>query len=316
MRNKNAFVAKKKPKSNTLLISLIVLIIFLLALLLGSQYSRLSTLREGTETGQMEFVAGNQVSLSGTLLTKGDAALQVYTHTLLITGSEQEVGLKSSTLILGAYEGQVQIEGIVETIFGDVPVIEVTNIISLNPESESTTGDENSGSVLQDTVSIPNAQLLIKNLATLGLNADASPDMITLSSTNITEGGNLDIDVIKCSTANPDLNCAQLVKQFANKGLRNFTSPNGDTYYQTDNGRFMTNQNLFGYYIRTDNDDLALKVAENIVVPNKSFIQSRFIQNPSTLCQQGDENMIRTTSNQLALKGDTMGLTLQGNNQS
>ncbi|HBB04827.1 TPA: hypothetical protein DCZ39_08330 [Patescibacteria group bacterium] len=99
----------QQPKKSISLLTLFVVIIctFFVAFLLFKNFDRMTNRLSSSIEADTGFQIGQSVSLSGILQANGD--LISYTHTLTLSDTTV-IGLKSRTLDLSIYTGQINIQ--------------------------------------------------------------------------------------------------------------------------------------------------------------------------------------------------------------
>jgi hypothetical protein len=133
---------------------IVVVCLLFLLFLIWSKWSHISDFlgfSSGTGT-QITLQIGQQVSVEGILSADGDFIS--YTHRLTTLNSGV-FGLKSKTVNLNMYTGDVIINGIVDVQRGDMTIIEVDSVIQ---ESLPLTGAVSTGGTLTGSQSLSGTQ--------------------------------------------------------------------------------------------------------------------------------------------------------------
>ena len=100
-------VPSKKRSVSFLTLFIVVVCTLVIALLVFKNFDRISTRFSSSIASTTGFEIGQEVTLSGMIQSNGD--LISYTHTLTMTDATI-VGLKSRTLDLSTYSGQVDVQ--------------------------------------------------------------------------------------------------------------------------------------------------------------------------------------------------------------
>lgn len=288
----------QQPKRSVSLLTLFVVIIstFVLAFLLFKNFDTISSWFSSSIQESTGFQIWQEVSLSGELQANGD--LISYTHTLTMADASI-VGLKSRTIDLGVYTGNVDIQGTIEKQFNDMYIVEVTfaswNLLG----SWMTWASLWSGSWIyfaQAWIYLPaefgqkyavlnqweNGMLKVQNIAT---------NQIIL------------ISYFACKATDPNKNCKQLQQNIWASAEKTVSTSNGDKLYKLEwvTSWFFTNNNLYGYFINDVSDQEVIDVANAFVLPSESYVKNNLLSKLQTLCTDGSTSLTQVTTYSLGM---------------
>ncbi len=203
-----------------------------------------------------------------------------YTHT--INTLEWEVfGLKSRTIDLGSYNGDIEIYWKIEKIVWDIFIIEVDNI---------------SGSVvskIENIVStwqyIPQAWIFFDKefFVSYSIDSISNSNIVVRSLDN---NQLIDISYFKCNTANPDQNCRILNDTFSKSADKDFTTSKSVSFYklQSINSWYFANDIVFWYFINDVPESELIKLSDYIILINRSYVNNYVISNIWNICAKWD----------------------------
>lgn len=229
-----------------------------------------------------EYTIWQSVNFSWKMFSDWD--LISYTHT--INTLEWEVfGLKSRTIDLGSYNGDIEIYWKIEKILWDIFIIEVDNI---------------SGSVvskIENIVStwqyIPQAWIFFDKEFFVNYSIDSiSNSNIVVRSLDSNQL--IDISYFKCNTANPDQNCRILNDTFSKSADKDFTTSKSVSFYklQSINSWYFANDILFGYFINDVPESELIKLSDYIILINRAYVNNYVISNIWNICTKWDIKLV------------------------
>jgi hypothetical protein len=243
-----------------------------------------------------DYKIGQVVNLSWTMFS--DWNLVSYTHTIH-TFDWDVLWLKSRNLNLADYQWNVWVKWTIEKLVGDVFVVEVSNIswevVSQNTWSMSTGKYLSEAWIFLDTnffdsyslESKSDSKIVVKNLET--------NQPITIS-------------YFKCNSYNPDQNCRVLNETFSQTSEKDFTTSNWVGFYklQLTNSWYFANDNLFWYFINDAPEADIMKLADYIILPNKSYVNDNIMPNISNICAKWSIRLEKSSSFEIKLDNNNL----------
>ena len=243
-----------------------------------------------------DYKIGQVVNLSWTMFS--DWNLVSYTHTIH-TFDWDVLWLKSRNLNLADYQWNIWVKWTIEKLVGDVFVVEVSNIswevVSQNTWSMSTGKYLSEAWIFLDTnffdsyslESKSDSKIVVKNLET--------NQPITIS-------------YFKCNSYNPDQNCRVLNETFSQTSEKDFTTSNWVGFYklQLTNSWYFANDNLFWYFINDAPEADIMKLADYIILPNKSYVNDNIMPNISNICAKWSIRLEKSSSFEIKLDNNNL----------
>lgn len=289
---------KQQPKKSVSFLMLFIVIVctFFVAFLVFKNLDRMGS----RFSSSSESIQGQQiwasVSLSGILHANWD--LISYTHTLtMIDGSL--IGLKSKDINLNSYTGMIEIQWIVEKEIASLFIIEVSAVSwslsgtwSIQEEVLSWTGMYMS----QAGVYFPADFFQRYSLLNQWENG-------TIKLENIATKQAIEISYFACKKSDPNKNCTQLRQNIWSSAEKTVTTLRGDIIYKLEGitSWFMTNDDLYGYFINDIPDQEVIDIANAVVFPNDDYIQNTWLSKMQSLCTDGKTSLMQVTHHSLGM---------------
>lgn len=251
---------------------------------------------------------GQQIAMEWVITASGD--LINYTHTLQTT-SDGIFWLKSKSIDLTIYTGNISVEWTVEKEIEGVYIIEVTNI--MGSTGSMTWEMIETGEIVPVWVYLEKAGIYFPesffNEYTL-LNSGENREIKIKNSTTNKE---IKISYFQCQKWNESEDCAQLKKNFANMTERTVTTNNNDKFIKLAemNSRFFTND-LFWYFINDVPAQDVVDLGNHLILPNKDYVNNNLLEQVPTLCVDGDTVLQTPEKNNLMIESNKIILKVTG----
>lgn len=263
---------------------------------------------------------GQQVTLSWVISSNGD--LQNYTHTFQTSGYGI-IGIKSKTINLNDYEGNIELIMTIEDTLQNMPIGEVTyaSIISENIVTSSwelLSWDSLTGSTSIPTVQyFPQARLIIDPLGDDAISATINPTAQTVTINDSSNPTPLVVSYYRCKKGDALKDCAALTKNFSASSSEQFSSIQGITYFKVGetNQWFFSSDTNRGYTVETKDQALITRLSKNITLINEQFIKDQS-SSLITVCTKNtaDETLSSIDSSKLQITTDKLQVLLKGKN--
>lgn len=303
--------------SNALLKVIIVLISILFVAFIG--YKKRDQIQEKIyenmsktiETWNQLFI-GDEVSLSGKIADNWD--LISFSHTLWA----QEYGLlwlKSKKIDLFKYKDSVYIQGVVSDIKNNTPIIEVTNIVSLETEILSWNIVEEE-SINSGIVYIKKAWLFFTPEFFASYKIISSDNgEIRIKSND--EEKDIVINYFDCNKQISEKNCIGLADSFSKSKETSIISPHGIEYFKLIEIKswFFHNSDLFWYFINDVEKADVADITKYIHSINTNYINTKIKENISSLCSDYNLNIVNINDYELSKNNEDLEVTINGNNE-
>ena len=233
-----------------------------------------------------------------------------YTHTIQTT-QYGIVGIKSKTINLNQFTGIVSLDGIVERQQADMYIIEVS-FMTWNTVVATWALADLSG--MNNGLYLPDAGIYLSLSALQKYALENQWVGWELKLQNALTSQSITIAYFKCSTSSSNTNCSALQKTFSTDPSKTFTTSHGDKFYKSSdvNSRFMTNGNLFGYFINDIPDNEVSDVANALLFPNTQYVQDTLLPGIASLCTDGTDTITTVKTNTLNIDTNGLVLTLRG----
>ena len=299
----------KQPKRSISLLTLFIVIIctFFVAFLLFKNFDRIGTWFSSSVASTTWFQIGQVVSLSGIIQSNGD--LISYTHTLTLPDTSI-VGLKSKTLDLNIYTGNVDIQWTVEKEINSMFIVEVVSL-SWTLVSTWTTGQSLwSGSGIY----IPQAGIYLPSEFGQKYTVLNQWEDGVLKVQNIVTNQIISVTYFACKKNDPNKDCSQLQQNISASAEKTVSTSRGDTLYKLEwvTSWFLTNGNFYGYFINDIPEQEVIDVANALVFPNDYYVQNTLLSRIQTLCTDGKTSLMQVTNRSLAMDLNGLIVNLQG----
>ena len=303
----NDYMVKKSKKSISFLTLFIVIVCtFFVAFFLFKNLNRMSNRFSSSIESSTGFQIWQVVSLSGMLQANGD--LVSYTHTLTLDDA-RVVGLKSKTLDLSLYTGNIDVQWTIEKEVSSLFIIEVS-AVSWTLISTWSTGQL---LWLWSGMYIPQAGIYLpaefgQKYTVLNQWEDG-----VLKVQNIATSQIISLSYFLCKTTDPNKNCAQLQQNFWYTAEKTVSKSHGDTLYKLEwvTSWFFSNGNFYGYFINDIPEQEVIDVANALVFPNDYYVQNTLLSKIQTLCTDGTTSLMQVTTHALGMDLNGLIITLQ-----
>lgn len=309
-QNPQSMSKKTKSVSIPTLIISIITTVFVVIIIFNNWDNILEIFGDNNSNIENEmdipFVVWEQVSLSWEISDDWD--LVNYTHILNLE-DQIDLGLKSKTINLNNYDGNVFVEGIVEKIQHDVPVVEVDAIYSLDDIIEEEELVETW--TLQETWDIKESKYM--NFMWLYLNENFFDNYMLLNEGewNILKVKNLqthyitNIDYFQCNSSS-NQNCEELSNVFESTAVEKFTDSNWVKYYKQSevNSRFVNNDNKYWYFINDSTDEELKKLSSLFVFVNQKYIEDEILENIDLVCWESGKALKEIDEYELSIENN------------
>ena len=298
----------QQPKKSISFLTLFIVVVctFVLAFGLFKNFDRMTNRFSSSIETSTWFQLGQVLSLSGLLQSNGD--LISYTHTLTIDDGSI-FGLKSSSLDLSIYKGNVSIQGTIEKEFTSLFIIEVT-VISWTVLDALITGASLwswSGLYMsQAGIYFPpefGQKYSVLNQWENGL----------LKVKNIATNQSISISYFVCKKSDPNKNCSQLQQNISAWAEKTVSTSRGDTLYKLEwiSSWFLTNGNFYGYFINDVPEQEVIDIANAVIFPNDYYIQNNRLSKIQTLCTDGSTSLMQVVNHSLDMDLNGLIINLQ-----
>ncbi len=219
---------------------------------------------------------GEFVHISGRL--SSDNNFPHYTHSI-IDKKGIHIGIKSVSVNLNAYKGDVEVVGKLEKFLKRTPIVEVQSI------------------------KLPDQGLIIKNniyyFTDDFLYIDFSSQTQLSASLSwrdviIRFAGKpvVNIQRFLCAQILKGKTCDALISEYRNSQKDNFESYAGDIFYKhTTDVRTTFDGNIFGYVFKNIDDDMMLNISSMVHIVNKDFIIKNKLPIIQEECANEDESL-------------------------
>lgn len=293
------------PKKSISILTLFIVIIctFACAFFVFKNIDTMSSRFSSSVETSTWFQIWQEVSLSGILQSNGD--LISYTHTLTLSDA-RIVGLKSKTLDLSIYTGNIDIYWIIEKELSNLFIIEVSTV-SWTLVSTWTTQQ-----LLWSWSGIYISQAGIYLPAEFGQKYTVLSQWENgvLKVQNILTNQIVSVSYFVCKTSDPNKNCSQLQQNIWAGAEKTVSTSRGDKLYKLEwvTSWFFTNNNFYGYFINDVPEQEVIDVANALVFPNDYYIKNTWLSKLQTLCSDGSTSLMQVTNHSLGM--DTNGLII------
>lgn len=299
----------RQPKKSFSLLTLFVVIVctFVIAFLLFKNFDRMSNWFSSSIEATTGFEIGQTVSLSGMLQANGD--LISYTHTLTMADASI-VGLKSKTLDLSLYTGNVDIQGTVEKEINSMFIVEVLSV-SWALATTWTTGQSLwSGSGIY----IPQAGIYLPAEFGQKYMVLNQWENEVLKVQNIATNQVISINYFACKKTDPNKNCSQLQQNIWSTAEKTVSTSRGDILYKLEwvTSWFFTNGDFYGYFINDIPEQEVIDVANALILPTDFYVQNSLLSKIQTLCADGSTSLTQITTHALGMDLNGLIINLQG----
>ncbi|MCX6823399.1 MAG: hypothetical protein NTX91_05440 [candidate division SR1 bacterium] len=232
----------------------VIVIAVVLIVLKAMSYLRSS---QNNSTGITVDQIGKEVTIDGYL--SPDNQFPYYTHSI-VDKTKDKMGLKSATVNLNNYKGQVEIIGKVEKFLKFTPIIEVT------------------------AIKLPSQRVVIKNNSYFFADQFFILDFSDQSQLSAVGSGNeiivlfdnkpvVTIERFICSKLLKGQNCNILIDDYIKNSKDNFTSLRGYSFYKhNDTTWTVFAGETFGYVFKNIDDDMMLNLSNMIKLVDENFI--------------------------------------------
>ncbi|EKD25598.1 MAG: hypothetical protein ACD_80C00012G0014 [uncultured bacterium (gcode 4)] len=304
----------QQPKKSISLLTLFVVIIctFFVAFLLFKNFDRMTNRLSSSIEADTGFQIGQSVSLSGILQANGD--LISYTHTLTLSDTTV-IGLKSRTLDLSIYTGQINIQWTIEKELNTLYILEV-NIVSWTLASTWVSGNTWTEALLWSGSGIYIAQ------AGIYLPAEFGTKYIVLNQwengvlkvKNIVTDQVISISYFACKKSDPNKNCSQLLQNIWPSAEKTVSTSYANKLYKLEwvTSWFFTNGDFYGYFINDIPEQEVIDVANAFVLPNETYVNDNLLSKIQTLCTDGNTSLLQVTTHALGMDLNGLIINLQG----
>lgn len=302
----DSMIWSQKRSVSFLTLFIVIVCTFVLTLLVFKNFDRISSRFSSSIESTTWFEIGQEVSLSWLLQADGD--LISYTHTLTMADA-MIVGLKSRTLDLSIYSGQVNIQWIVEKELNDIFIVEV-NTISWSLASTWSTGTVlGSGGGLyfpQAGIYLPvefGQRYALLNQGEWGI----------LKVQNLSNNQIILISYFVCNSSDPNKNCSQLKQNIWASAEKIVVSNRGDKLYKLEwvTSWFFSNGNYYGYFINDVADQEVINLVDAIVLPTETYIKDSLLSKIQSLCTDGSTSLMQVQNQTLSMDLNGLVVTLQ-----
>ena len=260
---------------------------------------------------QSEYVIWSIIEQEWTLTADWD--LLNYTHTLT-TAEGKKYLLKSKTIAMNNLDTSstwtFYVVGSIESVFQELPLVEVTTITSLNKNEE----------VSPITEEISNQAVYVAK-AWLGFTSNfydyyafvGNPwDNWEITVQNIDTLKTTTISYFNCSNEEGDKNCNQLTNAFNANAVRKVPSINWDMFYKLSEVQswFFQNNNWWGYFINDSDDTEVDNIRNFIILPNNNIISDIVNRYGIRTCLWNDQWTYTITSHKANKTSDGIKVTI------
>lgn len=245
---KNGIVSKSKVIKRAILILVIFVILKWISLLRNSQSKNTSV---GVEQ------VGKEITIKGHLSSENK--FPYYTHSIT-NATKNKFGLKSTTINLNSYSGQVEVIGTVEKFLKLTPIVEVS------------------------AIKLPSQRVIIKNNTYYFaddfflLDFSDQPQLSAIGSGKeivvlFDNKPVVKIERFLCGIILKGKTCAALIDDYIKNGRDNFTSLRGYDFYKHNATTWIVFEwDSFGYVFKNIEDDMVLNLSNMITLINKDFV--------------------------------------------
>lgn len=187
-----------------------------------------------------------------------DNHFPVYTHSIYRWGTQ--IGLRSSSINLNNYTGEIEVAGLVLEIYKWIPIIDVS-VVKL----------EKPGLIVKW-----NTYTFIKDLIYFDFS-----DQVQLSANKSWKNISIyfekepvfSLERFLCSKIITDKDCNQIIETYITAKKEFFNSSLGYVYYKISDSQWaLFDWNLFGYIFRNTDDNTLLDMSSMIKIINKNFV--------------------------------------------
>ncbi len=284
---------KKNRLSYKSFIFIILILVVIILLFKNINFSK----NTQTPTTQWNTI-WSQIFLSGEIFANWDNISN--THTLK-TSDNVIYWLKSRELDLNQYHWFVELQWVIEKEQTDFIIVEVKSISwsTIPLTGENLTWEE----IKESWIYIQNAWVYFP--ASLwdkySLLNNGEENVIQLKNNQTNQQVN--IAYFKCSKADSNKNCKQLLQNFSSSADKKFSSPNQDTYYKLPEtkSRYFNNGELYGYFINDVDEDEVRSISDYLILPNNNYIEQKFTNNISSICTDGTNSITQISKSTLWL---------------
>lgn len=296
----------QKRSVSFLTLFIVVVCTLIIALLVFKNFDRISTRFSSSIESTTWFDIGQDVSLSWVLQSDGD--LISYTHTLTMIDATV-VGLKSRTLDLSTYSGQVDIQWIVEKELNDMFIIEVNAISWALASTWSTWTVLGSGSGLyfpQAGIYLPaefGQKYAVLNQGEWGI----------LKVQNLSNSQIILISYFVCKASDPNKNCSQLKQNIWASAEKTVSSNRGDKLYKLEwvTSWFFSNGNYYGYFINDVADQEVIDLVDAMILPTETYVKDSLSSKMQSLCTDGSTSLMQVQNQTFSMDLNGLVVTLQ-----
>jgi len=270
---------------------------------------------------QNDYYIGKELTVTGLLESASD--YRVYTHSLM-TQDHDTFGLRSASINLGLYEWRATVRGVVEEYYAGKYVIEVASAVESERVWELYTGDAMTWSFLEENNSMdgnvidvsldpsalyfPDAGVLFDVVGDRSYIAKkAESGRLVLES--LDDGTNdVAVNYFRCKAGDPNHDCAALRERFASASEFSVSSANGDTYHKLPEADawFVSNADMFGYFINGASSEQIQELTKYIVLPNKQYISDRVVPHAPQLCSSVEVSLTMVDTFSVEMKENSM----------
>lgn len=247
------------------------------------------------------------IYLKGELKADGD----IITHTHTITTEQYGVLLlRSKSINLWEYHGQVELTGKIEKCYQETPIIEVDQLsgellkkvedidIALDKDSwkyYTAAGIHFLPTFFDDYVLLndgENGEFLIQNLTTEQI---------------------IPLNYFRCNDSDPNRNCKNLISIYS-ESPRSFVTSNGDAYYKASetNSRLISNGNWWGVMINDVPEEEVMQLKDHIVFVNEKIMKNWMDFSATRICQNEEESLQKIETSNIVLKQDGLIAIISG----
>ncbi|MCX6825330.1 MAG: hypothetical protein NTY80_03830 [candidate division SR1 bacterium] len=298
------------PKKSVSLFTLVLVIVctFVLAFLLFRNYDSITNFFSARIESTTGFQIGQAISLSGILKANGD--LISYSHTLTLSDTTV-VGIKSRTLDLSLYTGNIDIQGTVEKELNSIYIIEVSvvsgSLASTGSSQQVLLGSGSGIYISQAGIYLPaefGTKYVLLNQGENGV----------LRVQNIITNQILVIGYFACRKTDPNKDCAQLQKNIGPSAEKVVPISYENKLYKLEgvSSWFFTNGNYYGYFINDVPEQEAIDLANAFILPNQSYVTNVLLSKIQSLCTDGNTSLTQVTTSSLGMDLNGLIINIQG----
>lgn len=298
----------QQPKKSISLLTLFVVIIctFIVAFLFFKNFDRMSSWFSSSPVTSTWFQIWEIVSLSGVLQANGD--LISYTHTLTMADANT-VGLKSKTLDLSVYTGNITIQWTIEKELSTIFIVEVSSV------SWTLVSTWVTGQILWSGSGIYMPQAGIYLPAEFGQKYSVLNQWENgvLKLQNLSTNQAILVSYFVCKKSDPNKNCSQLQQNISASAEKTVSTSRWDTLYKLEGvtSWFLTNGNFYGYFINDIPEQEVIDVANALIFPNNYYVQNNLLSKLQTLCTDGSTSLTQVTTHALDMDINWLIINLQ-----